>query len=147
MAGKPLSQIQAYSECFWKNYTKIDNYKKYIERIEKGENEIAKRLSIDKAIDDKFAKLITEFKKRNPEATLEDFRFDDIQIKYEKAVTTLDEVASNPFLNFSPNEDKVYAYCLFKYTYGYWDITRNELRNNPYLLYNWAVHTRTNLDI
>ena len=33
---------------------KIDKYEKYLERIEKGEQEIAKRKSIDKAIDDKF---------------------------------------------------------------------------------------------
>lgn len=36
---------------------KIENYKKYLERIEKGENEIEKRKSIDKAIEDKFMQL------------------------------------------------------------------------------------------
>lgn len=32
----------------------IKNHKKYIERIEKGEQEIERRNSIDKAIEDKF---------------------------------------------------------------------------------------------
>jgi len=53
-AGKSLEEVQEYSEAFWKNYTKIDNYRKYLERIERGEMEIAKRNSIDQAIQDKF---------------------------------------------------------------------------------------------
>ena len=52
--GKTLDEIKKYSEVFWQNYTKIDKYEKYLERIEKGGLEIAKRKSIDKAIDDKF---------------------------------------------------------------------------------------------
>jgi len=59
--GKTIDEIKQYSAAFWKNYTKIENYKKYIERIEKGEAEIAKRNSIDKAIEDKFAQLIEKF--------------------------------------------------------------------------------------
>ena len=52
--GKTIEEIKTYSLVFWQNYQKIDKYEKYIERIEKGEQEIAKRRSIDKAIDDKF---------------------------------------------------------------------------------------------
>ena len=52
--GKTLEEIKLYSEAFWVNYKKIDKYEKYIERIEKGEQEIKKRQSIDKAIEDKF---------------------------------------------------------------------------------------------
>ena len=52
----------------------------------------------------------------------------------------------NPF-EFTTEEDKLFAYCLFKYTYGYWELTKNELRNNPYFLYNWASKMRSNIDI
>lgn len=52
--GKTPEEIQAYSKVFWENYTKIDNYKKYIDKIEKGEAKIEKRLSLDRAIEDKF---------------------------------------------------------------------------------------------
>lgn len=52
--GKTLLEIKEYSDAFWKNYTQIDNYKNYIEKIEKGEAKIEKRQSIDQAIDDKF---------------------------------------------------------------------------------------------
>jgi len=53
---------------------------------------------------------------------------------------------ANPF-EFSVEEDKFYAFGLFKYTFGYWEIMKNELRNSPHFLFNWAVHTRTNADI
>jgi len=52
--GKTTEEIQAYSKVFWENLSKIDNYKKYIDKIEKGEAKIEKRMSIDKAIEDKF---------------------------------------------------------------------------------------------
>ena len=55
------------------------------------------------------------------------FTFQDIEIKYfDKQETDFEE---NPF-EFYPDEDKFYAFGLFKYTYGYWDIIRNELRNS-----------------
>jgi SWI/SNF-related matrix-associated actin-dependent regulator of chromatin subfamily A member 5 len=75
MSSKTIEEIKDYSECFWKSYTKIDNYKKYIERIEKGEKEIAHRLSIDKAIDDKFARLFDIFLDQNPGKPLTEFTF------------------------------------------------------------------------
>lgn len=36
LGGKTIEDIEAYSEAFWKNYTQIENYKKYLDRIEKG---------------------------------------------------------------------------------------------------------------
>jgi hypothetical protein len=52
-----MEEIERYSDCFWKNHHLIENSKKYIERIEKGEAEISKRNSIDQAIEDKFIQL------------------------------------------------------------------------------------------
>ena len=47
LTGKTLEEIDQYSKVFWKNYIRIENSKKYIDRIEKGEAEIEKRNSID----------------------------------------------------------------------------------------------------
>lgn len=74
--GKTVEDIERYSECFWKNYRKIDNSRKYIERIEKGEAEIAKRNAIDQAIEDKFQDLAKKCGKDK------NFTFQDIEIKY-----------------------------------------------------------------
>ena len=58
----------------------------------------------------------------------------------------MEELQENPF-DFYPEEDKIYALGMFKYTYGYWDLLKNELRNSPYFLFNWVVQTRTTIDI
>ena len=64
---KGIDEIRKYSEAFWENYTKIEPYKKYIDRIEKGEAEIDKRRRIDLAIEDKFKQLRVDYLKRNPD--------------------------------------------------------------------------------
>mgnify|MGYP000998768022 CR=1 FL=1 len=139
-----MEEIQRYSDAFWKNYTKIENYKKYIDRIKKGEAEIEKRRQIDLAIETKWTNLITAFKARNPGKDISDFTFQDVEIKYEHA--RAQNSASDPF-DFHPDEDKFYAFGLFKYTFGYWELMRNDLRNSQYFFLNWVVHTRTVQDI
>ena len=44
-------------------------------------------------------------------------------------------------------EDKFYAFGLFKYTYGYWDLMKNDLKNSEYFMFNWVVQTRTIAEI
>ena len=36
---------------------------------------------------------------------------------------------------------------MFKYTYGYWEMVRNEIRNTPFFMFNWVVLTRSIFDI
>jgi hypothetical protein len=52
----------------------------------------------------------------------------------------------NPF-EFYPEEDKIYAFGMFKYTYGFWDLLKNEVRNSTFFLHNWVVLTRSLPDI
>jgi len=73
------------------------------------------------------------------------FGLKDINITYKNPVTALDLI-ENPF-EFHPDEDRIYALCMHKYTYGFWDLAKNEISNCPYLLMNWVAHTRTIPDI
>ena len=45
--------------------------------------------------------------------------------------------------DFDPMEDKLYALGLYKFTYGFWDLIRNSVRNCPALALNWAAQTRS----
>jgi|TARA_B110000285_G_C14630752_1_gene383294 hypothetical protein len=76
---------------------------------------------------------------------LTELTIEDIEIQYSKVVTE-DELIENPF-EYYPIEDKIYAMGMFKYTYGYWDLLKNDIRNSPHFLHNWVVHTRSLLDI
>ena len=82
-----------------------------------------------------------KFLKNNPGKDIKQFTFEDIEIEYEKPIDEQD-----PF-EFYPEEDKIYALGMFKYTYGYWDLLKNEIRNCPHFLFNWVVQTRTTAEI
>ena len=69
----------------------------------------------------------------------------DIDIVYASSQKQKDYL-KNPF-DFTLNEDRVYALSMYKYTYGYWDLVRNEVRNCSALTFNWAVFSRTTDDI
>ena len=73
--GKGLEEIERYSDIFWQKYKQLENYKKYIDRIEKGEQEINNRNEIAKAIETKWSSLITKFIAKNPGKTVSDFTF------------------------------------------------------------------------
>ena len=43
LPSKTAEEITEYSKAFWKNYKQIENWSKYLDRIQKGESEIEKR--------------------------------------------------------------------------------------------------------
>ena len=51
--------------------------------FKKGEQEILARNAVDQAIDNKFLKLRDDFLAANPEKTEDDFKFEDIKLKYQ----------------------------------------------------------------
>lgn len=69
----------------------------------------------------------------------------DINIVYANSQKQKD-YPTNPF-DFTPDEDRVYALAMYKYTYGYWDLVKNEVRNCSTLSFNWATFSRTSDDI
>ena len=66
-------------------------------------------------------------------------------IDYDNPVKA-EDIDENPF-EHSQDEDRLMAFCMFKYTYGFWDIYKNEIRNSPFFLFNWVVQSRTIVDI
>ncbi len=51
---KSAVEIREYSSAFWKNYNQIENWQKYIDRINKGEQEIDRRNQVVQVIEMKF---------------------------------------------------------------------------------------------
>ena len=135
--------MKEYSREFWKNWEKIENGQKYVERIEKGEQEIQKRKAIDMAIEEKFKILREEYVKEN--GKLDGFSIEDIKLTKIGESGKKNVVYINPgnSLAYTLEEDRFLAYCLFKYGYGQWELIRNEFRNSPLFLFNWAVKCRS----
>ena len=49
--------------------------------------------------------------------------------------------------DFSETEDKIYAMGMYKFTYGFFDLIRNSIRNCEELRLDWAAQTRSVDDI
>jgi len=48
---------------------------------------------------------------------------------------------------FSVAEDRLMALGLHRYGYGFWELIRNDIRNDPSLLFNWVARSRTATEI
>ena len=49
--------------------------------------------------------------------------------------------------DFSEEDDKFLSMCLYKFGYGYWELIKNEIRNSPRYMFNWAIKTKSLQDI
>ena len=78
--NKTVEEVKEYSQEFWKKWHLIENGQKYVERIEKGEQEIEKMKQIDDAINEKFLHVIKQFKKENPEKDLKELPLESVNI-------------------------------------------------------------------
>lgn len=52
-----------------------------------------------------------------------------------------------PAGDFSLSEDKVLALGLYRYGYGFWDLIRNDIRNDPQFSFNVTAKSRSVADI
>jgi len=88
---------------------------------------------IDEVINTKFKRIV--------EMNGENFKVDDIWIKHPKMPPP------KGGSEYTEEEDRFLAYCLYKYGYTYWHLIRNEIRNSPRFMFNWAFKSKTNNDI
>lgn len=44
-------------------------------------------------------------------------------------------------------EDSIMMLGLYRYGYGFWDLIRNDIRNDPRLNLNWIAKSRSVVDI
>jgi SWI/SNF-related matrix-associated actin-dependent regulator of chromatin subfamily A member 5 len=44
-------------------------------------------------------------------------------------------------------EDYICAIGLYRYGYGFWELIRNDIRNEPTLIFDWTARSRTAADI
>ena len=136
---KTPQEVLEYSEAFWQHHSRIENGSKYIERIEKGEQEIERRRIVDLSIKLKFDALIKACKNSGSQIdqfALENIALDDAPKSEERDLSV-----------FSKTEDRICALGLFRYGYGSWELIRNDIRNCQELAFNWVARSRTTIDI
>lgn len=137
--GKSVEEICDYAEAFWQNHHRIENGHKYVERIEKGEQDIERRRLVDLSIKLKFDSLLKAFKESNQD-------IDQFTLRH----ITIDESEDPPvgdLLAFTPAEDRIMTLGLFKYGYGAWTMIRNDIRNSRELAFNLISKSRSVADV
>lgn len=48
---------------------------------------------------------------------------------------------------FHEAEDRLMALGMYRYGYGFWELIRNDIRNDPQLSFNWVARSRTVTEI
>jgi len=140
---KTAEDVREYSEAFWKRWQSIENGQKYVERIEKGEQEIEKYRLITEAIEAKYKQTFRDHLIAHPEdeASFRTLSIDSISLP--RILVDPKKALANPLFEFSDDEDRVYLHGLFRYGYGAWDLIRNEVRNSRRFRFNWIALSRT----
>lgn len=122
VADKPAQEVKRYWEVFWNQYTELKDHKKYIRRIEAGEQKIQKRAESQKIVEKKVAKY------KNPWLTL--------KVPY----------TSNRHA-YSPEEDRWMLCMLAQMGYGQWDQLKSEIRQAWQFRFDWYIKSRTTKEL
>ncbi|KAI9142019.1 SNF2 family N-terminal domain-containing protein [Paraphysoderma sedebokerense] len=124
---KTVDEIKQYSTVFWERYKEIDDWKKIIDTIEKGE----KRLSRVQEVQETLTARISEL--RSP--------LSGLKIPYN---------TSAKGKNYTEEEDRFLLVTLEKYGYGSEDVydrMRDEIRTSPLFRFDWFLRSRTSQEL
>jgi len=151
--GKDEKEVKRYFVAFWTNYRRINDWKKVLDRIEKGERKINRLYQIRDALEDKVmrhldkvygadrGKNVSKNTEDRPPTTLEllDRSWHKIQFNYG-----LGYVKGR---TYSEEEDAFLFYQMYRHGYGASERIRLELRRPWQFLFNWYIKTRSAAEI
>ena len=87
--------------------------------MDKGEQEIRRKMLVDEIIE---------------------WKCDELKNKGIKEL-------AQPNTDFEVIEDFICAMGLSRYGYGFWELIKNDIRNEPSLMFDWVARSRTVTDI
>jgi SWI/SNF-related matrix-associated actin-dependent regulator of chromatin subfamily A member 5 len=117
--GKTKTEVREYHKVFWARYKELTDWEKIIDRIGKGEQKLARREAITKALNDKVGRT------PNPWQTL--------TIAY----------GSNKGKAFTEEEDRFLVCMMQELGYGAWEQLKQEIRKTWLFRFDWFIKSRT----
>ena len=152
--GKELNEVQRYFVAFWTNYRRIGDWKKIIERVEKGEKKILRLRQIRDAIQEKV--------ERHLEDTFGDLK-DQLTTVGEdgkKELPTASQLLQCSWpkmkINYGPGtrnrayqeEEDAFLICMmYRHGFGAAERIRMEIRRAWQFRMNWFFKSRTAQEI
>ena len=125
---KEADEIREYAKVFWKRYTEIQDYVKYIRTIEQGEEKMRKMNQQQKLLRRK----------------LEKYRVPLQQLKINYSVSTTNKKV------YTEEEDRFLLVMLDKHGVdgeGLYEKIRDEIRESPLFRFDWFFLSRTPVEI
>ncbi|KAL2216240.1 putative SNF2 family helicase/ATPase [Thermoascus aurantiacus ATCC 26904] len=126
--SKTPAQVKEYAKVFWKRYTEIQDYPKYIRTIEQGEERLRKMNHLRKLLRKK----------------IEMYRVPLHQMKINYTVSTTNKKV------YTEEEDRFLLVMLDRYGVdgeGLYEKIRDEIRESPLFRFDWFFLSRTPVEI
>jgi SWI/SNF-related matrix-associated actin-dependent regulator of chromatin subfamily A member 5 len=147
--GKDEKEVKRYFVAFWTNYRRVNDWKRVLDRIEKGERKVNRLYQIRDALREKVERHLDQL-----------YGTDRSKGPDEKPPTTLvllhqswHKMHFNYGLGYakgraySEEEDAFLLYQMYKHGYGASERIRMELRRPWQFLFNWYIKTRSASEI
>ena len=126
--GKIAKEIKEYAKVFWQKYKDIDNYQKYIDTIEAGEEKTRK----------------LNHQRRMLKRKMDMYRVPLQQLKLNYSVSTTNKKV------YTEEEDRFLLVMLERHGIdgeGIYDKIRDEIRESPLFRFDWFFLSRTPIEI
>ncbi|SAM03058.1 hypothetical protein [Absidia glauca] len=125
--SKTFDEVERYAKVFWERYKELNDYEKYIGKIEKGESELEKQNEIQTQLTEKILPL----------------RIPLQQLKIQYTQPTKGK-------NYTEEEDRFLLVMLEHYGYGsdnVYDNIRLDIKNSPLFRFDWFMKSRTSQEL
>ena len=126
--SKPPEEIEEYAKVFWKHYTSIHEYSKYIQSIEAGEERLRK----------------TEHQRKMLRKKMQMYRVPLQQLKINYTVSTTNKKV------YTEEEDRFLLVMLDRHgldSENLYDKIRDEVRDSPLFRFDWFFLSRNPVEI
>jgi len=126
--GKDSKHIKEYAKVFWQKYTEIENYSKYIDTIEAGEEKTRK----------------INHQRKMLKRKMDMYRVPLQQLKLNYSVSTTNKKV------YTEEEDRFLLVMLERHGVdgeGIYDRIRDEIRDSPLFRFDWFFLSRTPIEI
>lgn len=147
--GKELSEVQRYFVAFWTNYRRLAEWKKILEKVEKGEKKILRLRQIRDAIQEKVELHIEETFGSNRDHLVKDGRMPTAAelIRSSWPKMKIQYAPGTRNRSYQEEEDAFLICMMYRHGFGAAERIRMEIRRAWQFRFDWYFKSRSAFEI